>query len=580
MRVAQALGHLAGSAISSAELFAEQQALRQGAVRSADRAQFLAEVSARLTPLDHEQNLAAIANLVVPRFADWCVVDLLEVGELRRLAVAHADPAKAESARELLHRYPPRLNRSANPWPVVHTGEAVLVERVDEALLARVAADGDHLALLQSIGMRSAMLVPLKRGADVFGVLTFVVAGGDRQYDREDLDFAQELARRAAYAIENARLYRQAQEANRAKDEFLAALSHELRTPLNAILGWTSILRARPDGAVERGLDVIYRNAVVQTQLVEDLLDASRIVSGRMSINLKDVPLRPILQAAIETILPQAADKAIEVVTTLPCADVLIRGDSGRLQQVLWNLLSNAVKFTPRGGQITVHTEVTASDISVHIADTGAGIQPELLPYIFDRFKQADASTTRRYRGLGLGLTLSRQLTEMHGGRLAATSPGLGLGSTFTVVLPLVERPAVVPSTAMPQAPKNALEGVRILAVDDDPDSLEVLVAMLMTENATVTGAASAGEALELVQKERPDIIVSDIAMPDRDGYWLMEQLRRLAAEGGPSVPCVALTAFANAPARERALATGFVAHLSKPFDPQQLLRTIQNALA
>jgi signal transduction histidine kinase/ActR/RegA family two-component response regulator len=557
------------------------QVLRQRAARNAERAEFLSEVSAHLSSLDYEQNLAAVANLVVPRFADWCVVNLLEAGELHCLAVAHSDASKFELARELQHRYPPRRDQPGGMWHVMNTGEPVLYDRIDEALLQKRARNTEHLTMMRSVGVCSLMMLPLKRGADVFGVVLLALARSGRTYDREDLEFAQELARRASYAIENARLYRQAQDANRAKDEFLAALSHELRTPLNAILGWASILRAKPDGEVQRGLEVIYRNAVVQTQLVDDLLDASRIVSGRMSIDLKDVPLRSILDAAIETILPQATEKHIEVSPLLEGSDVLIRGDSARLQQVFWNVLSNAVKFTPRAGRINVSVELAASEVTVHVTDSGSGIRPEALPHIFDRFKQADASTTtRRYRGLGLGLTLSRQLTEMHGGRIAASSPGPGLGSTFSVSLPLVERRTAVPATMQAERSQHSLEGLRILAVDDDPDSLEVLVSVLETESATVIGAGSAVEALDLLLKERPHIVISDIAMPDRDGYWLMEQLRRLVAEGGPNVPCVALTAFANQTARERALATGFVAHLSKPFDPDQLLKTVRSALA
>jgi signal transduction histidine kinase/CheY-like chemotaxis protein len=581
LRIVQAFSQLAASALSSAELFAEQQTLRQRAVKSAERAEFLADVSARITSLDYEQNLATIANQVVPRFADWCVVDLLEGGTVRRLAAVHTDATKLDDARELERRYPPRRDTPGGYWHVIRTGEPALFAQITDEFQEKIARDADHLALLRSVGLRSVMLVPLKRGHDVFGILVFVLTGDDRVYDHEDLEFAQELSRRASYAIENARLYRQAQEANRAKDEFLAALSHELRTPLNAILGWASILRARPDGEVERGLEVIYRNATVQAQLVEDLLDASRIVSGRMSIELRDAPLRPILQAAIETVLPSAAEKAIELTAHLPYPDVLIRGDSARLQQVFWNVLNNAVKFTARGGHIDVRAVLTPSEISIDITDTGAGIRADALRFIFDRFKQADAATTtRRFRGLGLGLTLSRQLIEMHGGRITAASPGPGLGSTFVVVLPLVERSAVTGGQSTRITTHNALEGLLILAVDDDPDSLEMLTSLLRSQKATVVGAASAVEALELLQKETPNVVVSDIAMPDHDGYWLMEQVRRLADEGGPAVPCIALTAFANPAARERALSSGFAAHLSKPFDPDQLVHTLRNAVA
>ena len=576
LRIAQAVGQLAAAAISSAELYAQQQTLRQQAVTGAERAAFLADVSARLSSLDYEKNLEAIAQLIVPRFADWCVVDLLEGGELRRLAIAHTDDSKVEFARELLRRYPPRRDERGGLWDVITSGEPVLYERIDDETLKRSARDAEHFSILRDVGLRSAMLIPLGRADEVFGVISFVIADSDRQYDQDDLGFGQELARRASYAIENARLYRQAQDANRAKDEFLAALSHELRTPLNAILGWASILRARPDGQIERGLDVIYRNAKVQTQLVEDLLDASRITSGRMSIDLKDVPLRPIVAAAIETVLPQAVEKEIEITSVLPNPQITIRGDAARLQQVFWNILSNAVKFTPRNGRIDVQTTISTAEVSVHVTDTGAGIRAESLPFIFDRFRQADASSTRRYRGLGLGLTLARQLTEMHGGRIAAMSAGAGLGATFSVALPLVELRSARRVDSLQTAAQDALTGIRVLAVDDDPDSLDVLTSILRLHQATVVGASSAVEALELLQRERPDIIISDIAMPEHDGYWLMQQVQRIAAEGGRTVPCIALTAFANETARRRALATGFAAHLSKPLNPDELVNIIR----
>lgn len=575
LRVAQAVGHLAAAAIGSSELYAEQQASRAMVAKSAERAAFLAEASVQLSSLDYEKNLDSIARLMVPGFADWCVVDLLEGGELRRLAVAHSDPKKVEIARELHRRYPPRRDEPGGFWHVVTAGEPRLVQRVDDDMLQAVARDPEHLSILREVGLQSAILVPLRRGTETFGVLTFVMSEGNKYYDERDLEFAQELARRAAYAIENARLYRQAQDANRAKDEFLAALSHELRTPLNAILGWASILRARPEGQIERGLDVIYRNAKVQTQLVEDLLDASRIVSGRMSLDLKDAPLRPIIEAAVETVIPAAVEKHIELKTTLPAPGVLIRGDAARLQQVFWNILSNAVKFTPRAGRIEVSFSATPAEMAVHITDTGAGIRSDALPFIFDRFRQADASTTRSYRGLGLGLTLSRHLTEMHGGRIAATSPGPGRGAKFTVSLPIVE--AIAPRrTAAAPLPEEALAGLRILAVDDDPDSLEVLTSILRLHHATVFGASSAVEALDMLQREHPNLIISDIAMPEHDGYWLMQQVQRIAEEGGRVVPCIALTAFANETVRRRALETGFAAHLSKPLNPEELVKAIK----
>lgn len=577
LRIAQALGHLAASAISSAELYSEQQALRQEAVRTSERASFLADVSGRLSPLEYEKNLEAIAQLVIPRFADWCAVDLIEYGDLRRLTVTHTDGARIELAHELHRRYPPRRDQPG-PWRVVDTGVAELYEEITDDQLAQSARDADHLAMMRALAIRSALLVPLKRGAEVFGVLTLVLTNTDRRYTRADLEFAEELARRAAFAIENARLYQKAQEANRAKDEFLAALSHELRTPLNAILGWASILRAKPEGQIERGLDVIYRNAKVQAELVDDLLDASRIVSGRLSLDLKDAPLRPILEAAVETVLPSADEKEISVYADLPGPELLIRGDSARLQQVFWNILNNAVKFTPRGGRIALSFDSGADGVTVHVTDNGAGIRPESLPHIFDRFKQADSSSTRRYRGLGLGLTLARQLTEMHGGRIGAISPGAGLGATFSVTLPATD-PHVVRVPKPPIATGTRVAGRRVLVVDDDPDSLEVLASLLRLHHAEVTAASSAAQALDLLHSAQPDVIISDIAMPEHDGFWLLQQIRRVTAEGGRRIPCVALTAFANPATRSRALGAGFAAHLSKPLDEDDLIRTVTQLL-
>jgi signal transduction histidine kinase/ActR/RegA family two-component response regulator len=578
LSVAQALGHLAAAAISSAELYAEQQALRRLAVKSAERAAFLADVSSRLSSLDYESNLETLAKLAVPRLADWCVVDLVdEHGALRRLAVAHGDPDKVEMAHTLHQRYTPSLDDTQGIYRVIQTGEPVLYEHIDEAILAAHARDAEHLEILRSLGIRSAMLVPLTRGAEVFGAISFVLAGAGRAYDAEDLAFAVELARRASFGIENARLYRQLEDANRSKDEFIAALSHELRTPLNAIIGWASILRASPHVELQRGLDVIHRNAKVQAELVDDLLDASRIVSGKMSIELSEALVVPILRAAVETIMPSAADKAIQIVAELPETHLLVRADSARLQQVFWNILSNAVKFTPAGGTITMTAQVVASEVHVIVRDTGAGIRPEVLPLIFDRFKQADASTTRRFRGLGLGLTLARQLTEMHGGRIAAASEGAGLGATFTVVLPLLERTGPVLDTSAGPLEDSPLRNLHVLVVDDDPDSLEILTSLLGLHSAVVTTATSASEALGLLQREHPDLLISDIAMPDHDGYWLIQQVRQLPEAHWRDIPAVALTAFANAAARERAFASGFAAHLSKPLRATQLVDVVRD---
>jgi signal transduction histidine kinase/CheY-like chemotaxis protein len=572
LQIALALGHLAAAAISSAELHAEQQALRQQALRAGERSSFLAEISARLNSLDYETNLQRVAKLAVPTLADWCVVDLLdEGGTLSRLAVAHIDPAKVEFAREMHRRYPPPTDGQGGLARVLRTGRAELFAEISDELLVAEARDPEHLQLLRDVGLRSAMLVPLSAGDEVFGVLTFASASSTRRYDEDDLAFAADLARRASFAIENARLYRQAQEANRFKDEFLAALSHELRTPLNAIIGWANLLRTTPSDQLQRGLEVIERNARVQSKLIDDLLDASRIASGKMTLDLADTDLCQALDASVAAITPAAAAKQIRVDVVMPRRQCIVRGDIARLQQVLWNILSNAVKFTPSGGRVRAEVVLSPRAGVVRITDSGVGIAPEFLPFIFDRFRQADASTTRTHPGLGLGLTLARQLTEMQGGRISASSDGVGTGAAFTVEFPLVESSRLTTPTSRPEGNVNVFAGRRILVVDDDPDSLEFLKRFLSKQRAEVATASSAAEGLLVLQRTRPDLLISDLAMPDHDGHWLVEQVRRLAPNEGGTIPAIALSAFASAAARERALAAGFTAHLGKPLNPDEL---------
>jgi signal transduction histidine kinase len=561
VRIAQALGHLAAAAISKA----------------AARARLLAEISEHLSSLDDRKGLESLATLTVPTFADWCIVDLLDhEGVLRQLSVVHVDPERVAFARAYSERYAPRPDHPSGAYQVLRSGRSILHERLTDEALVAAARDPEQLEVMRSLGPHSLMIVPLSAGGAVFGVMSFALGPGERVYDRDDLAFAEDLARRASLGLENARLYRQAQESNRAKDDFLAALSHELRTPLNAIIGWASILREAPE-QFQRGLDVIHRNAKVQAGLVDDLLDASRISSGKMPLDSSNTPLAPIIQAAIETVGPSAADAGVAIEFAPHGVMPHVWGDSARLQQVFWNILSNAVKFTEPGGLVRVSLECSGDQVVVTIADTGIGIRAEALPTIFDRFKQADASTTRRYQGLGLGLTLARQLTEMHGGRINAASAGEGTGATFVVVLPTI--PAVVrPAEDIPHgAASDTLDALHILVVDDDPDSLEVLTSLLQLHGARVTAASGSADALQLLQHDRPDLLISDIAMPDRDGYWLLEQVRRLPPERGGDVKAV--SAFASLAARERALAAGFGAHISKPLTAESLLHSIGQVL-
>jgi PAS domain S-box-containing protein len=369
------------------------------------------------------------------------------------------------------------------------------------------------------------------------------------------------------------------------KDEFLATLSHELRTPLNAILGWSMVLRGdvKIDPAFTKGLEAIERNARVQTQLIEDLLDMSRITSGKLRLDVQSMSPVAFIEAALETVKPAADAKGIHLEKEFDPLAGPISGDANRLQQVTWNLLSNAIKFTPRDGTITITLTRVHPHVEIAVADTGIGIAPEFLPNIFDRFRQGDASTTREHGGLGLGLAIVKNLVELHGGSVRVQSPGRGGGTTVTVELPLSAahgkeftdrrraRDAPMPS---PTAPDD-LRGLRVLIVDDQDDARELIRRVLEDAAADVIEASAADEAVTLIERERPDILVSDIGMPDADGFDLLRRVRMLDAAHGGTIPAIALTAFARSEDRTRALRAGFLVHVAKPVDPSELVATV-----
>ncbi|HYH45913.1 MAG TPA: ATP-binding protein, partial [Thermoanaerobaculia bacterium] len=384
----------------------------------------------------------------------------------------------------------------------------------------------------------------------------------------------------------------EAERAGQVKDEFLATLSHELRTPLNAILGWVTLLRSGRAGVAEtdKGLKVIERNARVQAQLIDDLLDISRIVSGKLRLDVQPVDLAAVVEAAVQSTLPAAEAKAIRLHKVIDPRAGPVSGDPARLQQVLWNLLTNALKFTPRGGQVQVRLERVNSHVELNVTDTGQGIQPEFLPYVFERFRQADATTTRRYGGLGLGLSIVRNLVEAHGGTVHASSPGEGRGATFTLRLPLTNvHPSGVESKdgqarihpraeplvpVTPACDEPPLTGLRVLVVEDEPDSRHLIERILTACGAAVTGAASVEEALLQLEEARPNVLISDIGMPGRDGYELMREVRS-RGRTAKDLPAVALTAFARSEDRRRALLAGFQVHIAKPVDPSELVALI-----
>jgi signal transduction histidine kinase/CheY-like chemotaxis protein len=442
--------------------------------------------------------------------------------------------------------------------------------------------------------VRSYMAVPvMSRSNRVHGGLFFGHEDAGVFKERDERVVVA-IAGQAAVAIDNARLLEtvrrereRAEEANRAKDLFLGSLSHELRTPLNAIIGWTRMLRSGSlaEAKRDRALETIDRNARAQAALIEDILDLSRITSGKMRLEVAPVELAHVVETALDTIRPAADAKGVRVQSVLDPDAGTVHGDATRLQQVCWNLLSNAVKFTPRGGRVYVKLVRTDSQVELLVSDTGKGIATDFLPWIFDPFSQADSTTTREFGGLGLGLAIVKHLVELHGGTVRAESEGADKGATFVVRLPVapvrapistpVVNPAVTtPSGANIECPPE-LTGLRVLVVDDEPDARELLRTVLEGCGVEVTTASTADDALQCFQKAPPDLLVSDIGMRGKDGYWLIQQIRRLPADEGGRVPAVAVTAYAATKDRTRALLEGFTNHVSKPTEPQELLAVV-----
>jgi PAS domain S-box-containing protein len=729
------------------------------------RSAFLDEVSTALAAsLDYEQTLQNVAQLAVPYFADWCCVDLVDdEGVIHRVAVAHSDPEKVQFGWEVAHRFPRHLEDGYGVSQVVKTGQSeIAIEITDEQLAASVS-NPDYLRILREVGLKSCILAPLQARGRVLGSISFVFTESSRRYCRDDLRLAEDLARRAAIAIDNARLYHtvqqakqaaekavdrttrlqtvtaalaesltaeqvaevivtqsmaaldataalvvlvsqdrteleivksigyqaelveswqrfsidadvplakairtgepvwvealldriarhphlaeiygryefdswialpliiqgrsvggmllsfrefkhlsqddrefilalsrqcaqaisraqlyeaerlaraEAEQANRVKDEFLAVLSHELRSPLNPILGWTKLLqtgKVQPD-KTNQALETIERNAKLQAQLIEDLLDISRMLQGKLSLHIAPVNLETVIQGAIETVQFAASAKSIQIQTVLSPIEKTVLGDTNRLQQVIWNLLSNAIKFTPHHGHVIVQLEELDHQIQIRVIDTGRGINPDFLPHVFDYFRQADGSTTRNFGGLGLGLAIARQLVELHGGMIWAESAGEGLGAAFTVRLPLTN-PPVGPSTEV-QLPTQAenLAGLHILVVDDDADMRDLAEFILVQHGAQVRVTKSAAEAMAALSQCVPDVLLCDIGMPDMDGYQLIHQIREWSLEQGGAVPAIALTAYAGEYDKQQALNAGFQQHMAKPVEPEALVRAI-----
>ena len=565
-------------------LLAAEQAARADAEATAQRARFLAEASDLLSSsLDRGATLDSLVGLAVPAFADWCLVYLAEPGDGRRLHAAGAD-ADGTRVAEAVERLAPALELPALlPFlERMQAGEPLLVPEIGCAWL-------EGLQLLQQLAPRSVMVVPLIARGRTVGTLSFIVTRSERRYGQADLALARDLAHRAAIAVDNARLYAEAEGANRAKDQFLATLSHELRTPLTAMLGWVSMLRSGRLSCDEAtgALASIERNTRVQAQLINDLLDVSRIVAGKLQIDKRPVDLRVVIEHALDSVRRETESRRHAVTCTIDPEAAWVAGDAVRLQQVVLNLLGNAAKFTPEGGHITVRLDRRDAFARVTVSDTGQGIDPAMLPHIFESFRQADSSSTRRHGGLGLGLAIVRRLVDLHGGRVEATSAGRGQGAAFSVHLPLLAedaRPVAVvvePEVRRPREDTGLprLDRVRALVVDDHEDSRRFVQTVLADCGAEVFVADSVDAALDVLAGTFVDVLVSDIGMPGADGYDLITRIREMEREHGGRIPAVALTAYAGEDNRDRAIAAGFTAHVTKPVGAATLVRIIADAI-
>jgi PAS domain S-box-containing protein len=562
------------------------------------RRDFMANASTALaSSLDYRATLQRVAELAVPALASLCTVDILEDDRStwQQLAVAHegTPTVRLAEALAIARRRDSALTRASADG--LRAGRSELYSVVTEEVLGAIAADETHLEALRQLGMTSAMVVPIRARGITLGAITFAYCDDSSRYGAGELAFAEDLAARAGTAIDNARLYASehaAREAadvsNRAKDEFLATVSHELRTPLNAMLGWSRMLSGGqlPEAKKGRALEAIERNAVAQAQLIEDLLDVSRIISGKLRLDVETVDLRKVIHASVDTVSPAIEAKGLRLVMALDPEPANVNGDPNRLQQIIWNLLSNAVKFTPRGGRVEVVLARDAGHFALSIKDSGRGIPASFVPHVFERFRQADGGITRVTGGLGIGLAISRHLVELHGGTIDVASEGEDRGATFVVKLP---RPA---SRATPVEARRSsqlqssdatfdcppeLAGLKVLVVDDEPDARELLVVILERCGSKVVTASSAAEALAQIDREAPNVMLSDIGMPGEDGYALIAAVRKRGVDDGGSTPAAALTSYARAEDRRRALQAGYQMHLPKPAEPAELVAVVAN---
>ncbi len=574
----QVLARQGALALEGAGRYEREQAARKRAEAMAERQRFLAGANACLTaPADYTASLREVARLAVPTFAEACLIHLGKPeGGLRLVAAFHADAERAAALEDLGHRQTDTC--AGGLWNAFYARRAELLSDARPAWSARAHDDADR-ELIDRLCLGSSLSAPLVARDRSLGSITFLTSSGGRLLDDDDLTLALELASRAAAAVDSALLYEEARRLNRVKDEFLALLSHELRTPLGSVLVWLELLRSESlEPSAARAAEMILRSAHQLAELIDQLLDVSRIVAGKLSVEKQRADLSAIVGGVLELVGPAANAKGVRLSGKMDRSLDSVWADPNRLRQALTNLVSNAIKFTPEGGVVDVRLERAGRTARIVVRDTGIGIPADLLPFIFESFRQGDTKSTRTHGGLGLGLAIARHIAEQHEGRISAASDGPGRGSVFTLDLPLRPPPGRSPAAttdAEDAAPDHPLTSLRVLVVDDHQDTLHGLTLGLRASGAEVTPASSAREALAELPRVRPHVLVSDLAMPGQDGYALIDEIRRMTPEAGGLVPAVAVSAYASPDDRCRALRAGYHEHIAKPVEIAQLVATV-----
>lgn len=550
-------------------LLLQEQAARGQAEENERRAIFLASASRLLgSSMDTSVLLGSLVKLITQSFTDWCCIDLLGDQGLERRA-------SCKSGIES----PQGLALPIREWPIDSEMRTLLIADIK----SYASVHPEVREAFAGLPIDSLVIAPVHARGQRMGYMIMArERDGQRRFDNFDAATAEDLAQRIGIALDHASIYHEAQQANRIKDEFLAVVSHELRTPLTPILGWTKILssNALDVSTMKRGLDVIDRNIKAQSKLIDDLLDISRIITGKLRLNLRKVELQRVIDMALESLRPAALAKSIALETQTDGRLELVI-DPSRLQQVLWNLIFNAIKFTPANGTISILWKPVGHQVEIAVSDTGRGISQRFLPFVFDRFRQADSSSTRSDGGLGIGLSITRQIVELHGGTVSVASPGEGKGSVFTVRLPLA-----IPETVLEQVPSSpqseksesrreapSLKGLHILVVDDNSDARDLLTVLLEQAGARVTTKESAAAGLTVFDEQYIDLLLCDLAMPNEDGFQMIRKVR--VHPRGQATPSIALSAYCREQDVQAALKSGFNQHIAKPIEPSELFSSI-----